>query len=506
MLIGKNTVIEQRLYNKTFCPTFHEIKITRAELEKILVKLVVSETNKNKILLALSEYLTNLVKHAQPQANEVTVSVKLERHCLFFSVCDDGGNFSGLHCSPTKHPAPIFAESGMGVDIIFHLFPLLKYNRVKGLNVFEIDLLHREKQQGNVIAVIDDEAIQREILTSYLSSDYCVVTYKDGQEFLANLSGNKFDLVICDVQMPIIDGLTVKSSLLNDPLMSQIPFIFLTGNKDPKMEICASELGIDNYLIKPISKEKLLIAIERVFVRNRQLNQLSTQVINDALKPNVLNDNEHYLLTLKTHSPEVGGGDFVVQKSLHDKTFIILADVMGHDVTSKLFAHSFDGYIKGLMTKPKEICLANIFTLLSNRVFNDPLLSRMLLTCIGVELNDDHINIVSSGHASPMLLNKAGIHELDVVGRLPGICDQTSYTTRRMSLKPGERLLLFTDGFFDWVKNTEQKVAFKNVIMEISNDPSMPTLEQVSAQIYVAFETFCDQPDDDMTFIILEKK
>ena len=50
------------------------------------------------------------------------------------------------------------------------------------------------------------------------------------------------------------------------------------------MEVCASELGIDNYLMKPISKEKLIIAIERVFVRNRQLNQLSTQVINYALK------------------------------------------------------------------------------------------------------------------------------------------------------------------------------------------------------------------------------
>ena len=115
------------------------------------------KTDKNKVLLALSEYLTNLVKHAQPQANEVTVSVKLKQHCLYFTVCDDGGNFPGLHCSATKHQPPVFAESGMGVDIIFHLFPLLKYSHLKGLNSFEIDLPYREIQRCNVIAVIDDE-------------------------------------------------------------------------------------------------------------------------------------------------------------------------------------------------------------------------------------------------------------------------------------------------------------------------------------------------------------
>ena len=156
-----------------------------------------------------------------------------------------------------------------------------------------------------------------------------------------------------------------------------------------------------------------------------------------------MNDNEHYLLTSKTHSPEVGGGDFVVQKSLDDKTFIILADVMGHDVTSKLFAHSFDGYIKGLMEKSKEIYLADIFSLLSNRVFIDPLLSKMLLTCIGVELNDDHINIVSAGHPSPMLLNKAGIQELDVVGRFTG-----RFVSRRVIQHAALALNLASDYYY----------------------------------------------------------
>ena len=49
-------------------------------------------------------------------------------------------------------------------------------------------------------------------------------------------------------------------------------------------------------------------------------------------------------------------------------------------------------------------------------------------------------------------------------------------------------------------------MAFTDAIVKINNARSMPTLEQVSAQIYAALEAFCDQPNDDMTFIILEKK
>jgi len=499
-------VTEQDLYKKSDVLDFNKIKNIRAEISKILVKFSVGEANKNRILLALTEYLTNIVKHTHPLANEVLVYVKLKDNHLCFIVRDNGGYFSSLNRQVINDQPPTFDVSGMGVNIISHLFPLFEYNHLSGWNIFELKVKCINVEHADVIAIIDDEPMQREILTSYLSEKYDVMTYQDGQDFLSHMSETAFDLVICDIGMPNIDGLAVKNALQRDPVMSQVPFIFLTANDDPKIENYACELGIDNYLMKPITKQKLLMAIERVIIRNKQLFQQHKQTINNVLKPYIVNDNEHYLMALKTESPSIGGGDFVVQKSFDDKTLIILADVMGHDVTSKFFAHSFDGFIKGLIEQSTQMSMANIFTLLSKQVFNDPLLNQTLLTCIGVELNKDHVKIVSAGHPSPLLLSKGSPQELDVVGRLPGICEDTSYDTERFSLKFGERLLLFTDGFFDWATDQQQKAVFMEAIVKLNNEKTMLTLAQLSVQIHETFKRFCVAPQDDMTFIILEKK
>jgi len=499
-------VAEQSLYEKSAVINFNEIKLTRAEVSKILKKFSLGEANENKILLALTEYLTNIVKHTQPCASEVSVYVKLNDSHICFIVHDNGGYFSDLNQNIINQQAPMFDESGMGLGIISHLFPSFEYKHQSGWNIFELKFKYIDTKHRNVIAIIDDEPMQREILTSYVSDKYEVATYQDGQDFLSHMSELTFDLVICDIGMPNIDGLAVKNALQLDPVMSQVPFIFLTANDDPTIENFACELGIDNYLIKPIGKNKFLMAIERAIIRNKQLCQQHKQSINGALKPDVTNDNEHYFMALKTDSPSIGGGDFVVQKSFDDKTIMVLADVMGHDVTSKFFAHSFDGFIKGLIEQSPQMSMANIFSLLSKQVFNDPLLNQTLLTCIGVELNKDHIKIVSAGHPSPLLLSKGGSNELEVVGRLPGICEDTCYETKHISLNFGERLLFFTDGFFDWAKDQQQKSEFIDIIAKLNNEEAKPSLTELSGQIYETFKRFCDDPQDDMTFIILEKK
>jgi len=498
-------VSESHLYNKYFSPDLHEVKVIRAEVGRILVKLNVQKHYHNKILLALSEYLTNLVKHSKPKTTKVSVDIVRSNDGLSFIIQDDGGYFTGLERGITFHQPPQFDESGMGLDIIFHLFPLSLYSRKGKQNVFKFSLCPNEINSSNVIAIIDDEPMQRTLLTSYLSEQYSVVSYQDGQDFLMNMSKERFDLVICDIEMPNIDGLAVKSALQNDPEMSQVPFIFLTANDDPKMEVSASELGIDNYLTKPISKERLLMSIERTLIRNRQLSHQSHKVFNNALKPNILNNNNYYSMALKTLSPEIGGGDFVVQKSFANREILILADVMGHDATSKLFAHSFDGYIKGLIEQTADIRIADIFTLLSKQVFNDPLLSEMLLTCVGIELNENYIDLVSAGHPSPKILSNKSIEEVSLVGRLPGVCADTSYCTKRINLVANQRMLLFTDGFLDWAESDQQSSLFLDAIAKLNEKGDLLSVEQLSDAIYSELISYCGELNDDMTFIVVEK-
>ena len=177
---------EQYLYKASFPPNFHDIKATRAEVSRVLVKFNVSETSNNEILLTLSEYLTNVVKHAKPIAKEVLVHLKLKNNYFCFTIQDNGGHFSGLNRQEIDHQPPMFDESGMGVDIIFHLFPQFEYKQQDEWNIFEFKLKKQDVKRSNVIAIIDDEPMQRELLSSYLSHKYQTITYRHNRvvEFL----------------------------------------------------------------------------------------------------------------------------------------------------------------------------------------------------------------------------------------------------------------------------------------------------------------------------------
>ncbi|MGL5873618.1 MAG: response regulator transcription factor, partial [Xenococcaceae cyanobacterium] len=81
------------------------------------------------------------------------------------------------------------------------------------------------------------------------------------------------DLVLCDVNMPELDGFGVLSELRQHPTTAIVPFIFLTGNAVREDIRQGMELGADDYLTKPSTIEELLAAIETRLARQKSLKQ-----------------------------------------------------------------------------------------------------------------------------------------------------------------------------------------------------------------------------------------
>lgn len=496
---------EYNVYQTSLCPSLFKIKTVRSEVASVLTKFQLCDRKKNNVLLALSEYLTNIVKHAKPSAERVLLSILIENNKLVFKIRDNGPFFTGLIRQGNQHQVPVFAESGMGVDILFYLFPRLKYAEKSGWNCCEFVSELSSKFAKHSLAVIDDEPMQRKLLESYLSHSYEVICFESANQFLLEISHQHFDIVLCDIEMPGMNGLELKRKIKQDHVMSQVPFVFLTGNDDPNIESMASELGIDNFLTKPIRKEKLLLALSRVITRNKDITNLHNEVITSALKPTVKDDNPHFHMSAGSYTPGSGGGDFIVQKKVGDKTFVILADVMGHDVRSKLFAHSFDGFIKGLMEQANEICIADIFSTLSRQVFEDPLLTEMLLTCVGIEITADYLDIVCAGHPNPWLIDGPDIEPIVAPGQLPGLSAQTQYQTSRVQLSKGQRLFLYTDGLMDCLKNEKMKDNFVAEISKITQSQQLQKTQQQVDAVLSALIAHIPQPKDDITVMILEK-
>jgi DNA-binding response OmpR family regulator len=70
------------------------------------------------------------------------------------------------------------------------------------------------------------------------------------------------DVVICDIEMPKLKGFDVLTELRENPTISKIPIIFLTGKTDISYLVQAMQLNVDDFLTKPFTEEDLLGAID----------------------------------------------------------------------------------------------------------------------------------------------------------------------------------------------------------------------------------------------------
>jgi DNA-binding response OmpR family regulator len=112
------------------------------------------------------------------------------------------------------------------------------------------------------ILVIEDELAVRENLVELLEAeDFQVFCTDNGFIALSWAQENLPDVILCDVMMPEIDGYQVLKELRQVPVTASIPLIFLTAMADRADMRRGMELGADDYLTKPFTREELLGAI-----------------------------------------------------------------------------------------------------------------------------------------------------------------------------------------------------------------------------------------------------
>ena len=106
------------------------------------------------------------------------------------------------------------------------------------------------------ILVIEDNPVNLELMTDLLEAfGFTVLAARDGAQGIALVRQEKLDLIICDVQMPGMDGYEVASYLKRDPMLRRIPLVAVTALAmvgDREKVLVA---GFDGYIDKPISPE-----------------------------------------------------------------------------------------------------------------------------------------------------------------------------------------------------------------------------------------------------------
>jgi CheY-like chemotaxis protein len=120
------------------------------------------------------------------------------------------------------------------------------------------------------ILVVDDDAALLEVLEETLRGEsYDVMSARNGEEALALVYRDRPDLVLTDVQMPVMGGLELLKRLRRDLSTCQIPVVFLTVLENGDSEAQALDLGADDYVAKSAPRAKLLSRVRRAIYRGQ---------------------------------------------------------------------------------------------------------------------------------------------------------------------------------------------------------------------------------------------
>ena len=118
--------------------------------------------------------------------------------------------------------------------------------------------------QGRVLLVDDEEAIRRPIVLSLRNAGYDVVEAEDGEQAIRALNAGDnplmVDTILCDLRMPKINGTEAIAYFRKQ--YPSVPVVVLTGNPNVELAVSLMKQGVQEYLVKPVSKDKLLSVLK----------------------------------------------------------------------------------------------------------------------------------------------------------------------------------------------------------------------------------------------------
>ena len=317
-----------------------------------------------KIERVFFNLMSNAFKYT-PQNGSITFSCSADDAMLTFAVKDNGKGISsedlrnifdrffqvdkihpkgsGIGLSLVKafvelHGGTVTAESieGEGSKFIVSL-PIMHVNESASeqdsaatITAKEVDdelsVIEQESSELRadepLLLVIDDNEDIRRMITLLMQDEYNVITAPDGQEGLRLAAKYVPDLIICDVMMPVMDGMECCRRIKEEVSTSHIPVLMLTACSMDEQRAQGYDSGVDGYIAKPFSSTVLKSRCRNLIENRKRIKQLWTsgsvvttaEPSSPAPRPATMGDvdNEFYTRFLEIVKAEMGNSDLNV--------------------------------------------------------------------------------------------------------------------------------------------------------------------------------------------------
>jgi YesN/AraC family two-component response regulator len=157
-----------------------------------------------------------------------------------------------------------------------------------------------ESQDKPRILVVEDNSDLRKFIIGSLGREFHFLEGADGKQGMEKAFEETPDLIISDVMMPEMDGITMTGKLKNDTRTSHIPIILLTAKTSDESKMSGLQTGADDYLTKPFNKNELLLKVRNsIALRVKLREKLKLELLKESPNVEVQSADEKFLLKVR---------------------------------------------------------------------------------------------------------------------------------------------------------------------------------------------------------------
>jgi sigma-B regulation protein RsbU (phosphoserine phosphatase) len=374
---------------------------------------------------------------------------------------------------------------------------------------------------NKTILLVDDDPFQLRLYEQLLKNNGYICKVALSVDAAEDILKNHDipDLIISDYEMPDQNGFEFRKRLLENDLLKNVPFLFLTSVNDEFFIQQGLDLKAIDYMAKDIPPARILSKINNLMLAvkehyERSLSEVKgiAEKLNLRTIPKVAPELKNFSIKYFNQSyQDQPGGDFIDFIKIDDKhTFVILGDVMGKKWGAWFFSFSYLSYIRSairLCVFDGNYSLPAILYKLNRVICADELLSDIFSTVSILLIDDEACSICYAGAGDlPVLKYETGKdHLVDYQsdGILLGFSENTSFSDLKIILEEKEELFVVSDGMIDFQIDEEKKSdmnMFKEKLFALKKD-NEPTEHIVNN----LFNKHTSQVDD-CSIIIIKRK
>ncbi|MBN1531382.1 MAG: response regulator [Spirochaetes bacterium] len=345
-----------------------------------------------------------------------------------------------------------------------------------------------------VILAVDDDPVNLKILRSVCDrAGYRIVTAENGPQALAMVERDRIDLVILDLMLPGMSGFEVCQRIRETRAGQFLPVVIVTARDQISDLVRGFKTGANDYITKPFNRNELHLRIENqlaikymldmerslmngmrrekdaitdLFRRSLSLRDSALQMVEwERIIQEDLHIAHQFQMKLMTNSPsvqeletyvhyqpllQIGGDIYDIFEARPGVLRVFIADATGHGINASLNTVkilSEYAAVKETMASPAE--LANHLNQRFVQFFKE---YQIIFTFVlaDIDTRAGRVLITTPGHPEQYILSGTRIVPIRLRGPIVGISEQVVYEEQEYELLPGDAMVLFTDGVFEY--------------------------------------------------------